>query len=42
MLKRVEMKDVQAMIEESKEPDAAPPSTLDDSDESLRAEPLPK
>ena len=28
------------MIEESKEPDAAAPSTFDDSDESLRAEPL--
>jgi len=41
MLQRVNMKDVQAMIDESKEPeDAGRPAQHQDSDEALKAEPL--
>jgi methionyl-tRNA synthetase len=40
MLKRVEKKDVDAMIEESRQPGEATPAPFQDSDEPLRAEPI--
>ena len=40
MLKRVELKDVQAMIEDSKEPDSVCEKSFQDSDEPLQSEPL--